>query len=103
MDFDKAVAAFTRKKKGQNLADEKREAYRKMVNEYTSLKYGQVVNGNRREREITQELIERREEKAKAASVDIADDLASFIDLDLGAPKGNGVDLEMGKPKKGRK
>ena len=97
MDFEKAVAAFTRKKRGQNLADEKREAYRKMVKEYTDLKYAPAAGGVRKEREITQERIEKRAKDKKEVSLEAADDLAAFfeIDLDMGADG----DLEIGKAK----
>lgn len=84
MDFDKAVAAFQRKKKGQNMADQKREAYREMLKDYQALKYAPAVGGVRKEREITQELIEKKAEEKKAVQIDtLADSLIGFVDIDL--------------------
>lgn len=84
MDFEQAVAAFARKKKSQNLADQKREAYRGMLKEYNALKYGPAVGGVRKEREITQELIEKKAEEKKAVEIDtIADSLIGFVDIGL--------------------
>lgn len=97
MDFEKAVAAFTRKKKGQNLADDKREAYRKVVKEYTEMKYAPAVGGVRKEMPITQERIEKRAQEKKETSIEVADDLAAFFDIDL--DMGAAGDLEIGKAK----
>jgi hypothetical protein len=92
MDFDKAVAAFQRKKRSQDLATVKREQYRTMLKEYTSMKYSPAVNGVRREREITQEVIEKRAEEKKAVEIDtVADGLIGFVDIDIDftpTPKG---------------
>jgi hypothetical protein len=84
MDFDKAVAAFQRKMKGQDLATVKREQYRAMIKDYTSLKYAPAVNGERREREITQEMTDKRDEDRKAADLDVlTDSLIGFVDIEL--------------------
>lgn len=100
MDFDKKVAAFTRKKKGQDMASAKREAYRAMLKEYQELKYAPTAGSGRREREVTQELIDKRVEEKKAVQVDtVANSLIDFVDLDIGAIGADGaLDLEMGKP-----
>ena len=96
MDFEKAVAAFQRKKNARVAADEKREAYRVMLKEYNALKYGPAVGGVRKEREITQELIERKAEEKRAVAIDtLADSLVSFVDLALPP--------EMPAPKKGKR
>ncbi len=97
MDFDAKVAAFTRKKKGQNLADLKREAYRTMLKDYQSLKYsGAVVNGARKEVEITQERIEKAAKDKAETKVEMADDLAQYLEIDLEI--GVDGDLDMGEP-----
>lgn len=96
MDFDKAVAAFTRKKNARVAADDKREAYRAMLKEYNALKYGPTVGGVRKEREITQELIEKKAEEKRAVAIDtLADSLADFVDIALPP--------EMPAPKKGKR
>lgn len=102
MDFDKVVAAFQRKKKGQNLADQKREAYRAMLKDYQTLKYGSAVGGVRKEREITQDLIEKKAEEKKAVEIDtIADNLIDFVDIEIGGITAAGdIDFGMGEPKK---
>lgn len=84
MNHDQAVAAFQRKKKGQDMATLKREAYRKVIAEFCEMKFGTLVNGERKKREITQEMIERREQDKKDTAVEVADDLAKFLDIDLG-------------------
>lgn len=98
MDFDAKVAAFTRKKKGQNLADQKREAYRTMLKEYQSLKY----STGRKEVEITQERIEKAAKDKAETKVEMADDLAQYLEIDLEI--GVDGDLDMGEPvaKKGK-
>lgn len=103
MDFDKAVAAFQRKKKGQDMAAEKREAYRAVLKDYAALKYAPTVGGVRKEREITQELIEKKAEEKKSLEIDaIADSLIGFVDIEIGAiTAGGDVDLGIGAPKKG--
>lgn len=94
-DFEAAVAAFTRKKKAQNLADAKRDAYRTMLKEYQSLKYsGAVVNGARKEVEITQERIEKAAQDKQETKVEMADELAQYLDLEIGVDG----DLDMGEP-----
>lgn len=40
MDFEQAVEAFKKKKNPRTEREAKREAYKKMVKEYTKLKYG---------------------------------------------------------------
>lgn len=86
MDFEKAVAAFTRKKKSQDLASMKREAYRAMLKDYQSMKYTPASGGVRREREVTQEMIDKRVEEKKAVQVDtVTSSLMDFVDLDIGA------------------
>lgn len=94
MDFDKAVAAFQRKKKGQDMANQKREAYRALLKDYNAMKYGPAVGGVRKEREITQEVIDRKIKAKKEVQIDtMADNLADFVDLHI-----DGIDLDMGKP-----
>ena len=84
MDFDKAVAAFQRKKNARVAADQKREAYKAVLKDYQGLKYAPAVGGVRKEREITQELIERKAEEKKAVEIDtIADSLVDFVDITL--------------------
>jgi hypothetical protein len=78
-DFDKAVAAFTKKKKSQDVATLKRDAYRKLLKEYNEMKYGPAVGGVRKERQITQELIDRREADKKLVSKENIDDLVSSL------------------------
>lgn len=102
MDFEAKVAAFTRKKKSQNLADLKRDAYRTMLKEYQALKYsGAVVDGARKEVEITQERIEKAAKDKAETKVETADDLAQYLEIDLEI--GVGGDLDMGEPKKGKR
>lgn len=105
MDFEKAVAAFQRKKKGQNLADKKREAYRAMLADYQTLKYAPAVGGVRKEREITQELIEKKAEEKKAVEIDtIADSLIDFVDIEIGGVTAAGdIDFGIGESKKGKR
>lgn len=95
MDFDAKVAAFTRKKKGQNMADLKRDAYRTMLKDYQALKYGP----GRKEVEITQERIEKVAQDKAETKVEMADDLAQYLDLEIGVDG----DLDMGEPKKGKR
>lgn len=98
MDFDAKVAAFTRKKKSQNLADLKRDAYRTMLKEYQALKYAP----GRKEVEITQERIEKAAQDKAETKVETADDLAQYLEIDLDI--GVDGDIEMGEPaaKKGK-
>lgn len=85
MDFDQTVAAFQRKKKSQDTAAAKREQYRTLLKEYNAMKYAPAVAGQRREREITQEVIDKRAEEKKAVQIDtITESLVGFVDLDLG-------------------
>lgn len=95
MDFDAAVAAFTRKKQAQTRGDEKRVAYVAVLKEYNELKYAPAVNGVRKEREITQELIDKKKEQKremeKISNVDdVTADLVGFIDIDF-TPKPRGT------------
>lgn len=84
MDFEAAVAAFTRKKKSQNLSDLKRDAYRTMLKEYQAVKYsGQVVNGARKEVEVTQERIDKAAQDKAETKVEMADDLAQYLEIDI--------------------
>lgn len=78
-DFDKTVAAFTKKKKAQDVATLKRDAYRKLLKEYNEMKYGPAVGGVRKEREITQEMIEKREADKKLVSKENIDDLVAGL------------------------
>jgi methionine synthase II (cobalamin-independent) len=48
------------------------------------MKYSPPSGGERREREITQEVIEKRAEEKKAVDIDVlTDSLVGFVDLDL--------------------
>lgn len=84
MDFERAVAAFQRKRKGRDLHDAKREAYRAMLKEYEQMKYANV-GGKRVERQITQEKIDRREKEKQEEKVILADteELLKFVDIKL--------------------
>lgn len=94
MDFDQTVAAFQRKKKSQDIGARKREEYLAMLKDYNSMKYAPAVAGQRREREITQEVIDKRAEEKKAVQIDtITESLIGFVDLDLG----------LDQPKKGKR
>lgn len=84
MDFDKAVAAFQRKNRASNMADQKRETYRAMIREYTSMKYAPAKDGVRKKREVTQDKIDRRAKEKAESSVDQIVDIAKFIDIDFG-------------------
>ena len=86
MDFDKAVAAFQKRKRSQDVAAEKRKAYVGVLEEYQSLKFGKVVGGVREVKEITQDRIDKLETDKRETSVDIADSLASFVDIEIKAP-----------------
>lgn len=97
MDFDAAVAAFTRKKKAQNLADLKRDAYRTMLKEYQSLKY----STGRKEVEITQERIEKAAQDKAETKVETADELAQYLDIDLEIGVDGDLDMGAPAPKKG--
>jgi hypothetical protein len=78
-DFENAVAAFQKKKNPRTEAEAKREAYKKMVKEYTKLKYGYNSAGERVERPIT----EKRIATAEAAKTRVIEDasvgLADFF------------------------
>lgn len=78
-DFDKAVAAFTKKKKAADVASLKRDAYRKLLKEYNEMKYGPAVGGVRKERQITQEVIDKREADKKLVSKENIDDLVAGL------------------------
>lgn len=78
-DFENAVAAFQKKKNPRTEAEAKREAYKKMVKEYTKLKYGFNASGVRVERKISQERIERAEAAKTAVIPDASVDLADFF------------------------
>lgn len=95
MDFDQIVAAFQKRKYGQDKAAEKRNAYIAVLKDYESLKFGKAVNGVRQVKEITQERVDKMETEKRETSVDFADTLAGFVDIELkAAPK---------KPAKGAK
>lgn len=79
MDFEQAVEAFKRKKNPRVLADEKREAYKKMLKDYTKLKYGYNKAGERVERPITEERIARAEEAKTRVVEDATVGLADFF------------------------
>lgn len=79
MDFEQAVQAFKQKKNARTAQEEKREAYKKMVKEYTKLKYGYNKAGERVERPITQERIDRREEAKNRVIPDATEGLADFF------------------------
>jgi len=79
MSFEQAVEAFKRKKNARTVAEEKREAYKKMVKDYTKLKYGQNKAGERVERPITQERIERAEAAKTRVIPDASEGLADFF------------------------
>lgn len=105
MDFDKAVAAFQRKKNPRAEAEQRRQNYLAMLKDYSALKYGATVKGVRVEREITQELIEKKAEEKKSLEVDtIANSLIDFVDIEIGAVNAAGdIDFGMGEPKKGKR
>lgn len=79
MDFEQAVEAFKKKKNPRTEREAKREAYKKMVKEYTKLKYGYNSAGERVERPIT----EKRIATAEAAKTRVIEDasvgLADFF------------------------
>lgn len=79
MDFEQAVKAFKQKKNARTQQEEKREAYKKMIKEFTKLKYGYNKAGERVERPITQERIERREESKNRVIPDASEGLADFF------------------------
>lgn len=79
MDFEQAVEAFKKKKNPRTEAEAKREAYKKMVKEYTKLKYGFNAAGVRVERPITQKRIEAAEAAKTAVVEDASVGLADFF------------------------
>lgn len=79
MSFEQAVEAFKRKKNAKHLADEKTDAYKKMLKDYVGLRYGRNKAGERVERPITQERIERREESKNRVIPDLTDELLDFV------------------------
>lgn len=105
MEFDKVVEAFQRKKNARSLAAQKREAYLAMLKDYTALKYVPAAGGGRKEREITQELIEKKAEEKKEVEIDtIANSLIDFVDIDLGSVgPGGDIDFAIGEPTKGKR
>lgn len=78
-DFEKAVAAFQKKKNPRTEREAKREAYKKVLKEYVKLKYGFNAPGVRVERPITQERIERAEAAKTAVVEDASVGLADFF------------------------
>lgn len=78
MDFEQAVQAFKRKKNSRTLQEEKREAYKKMVKDFTKLKYGHNKAGERVERPVTEERIKRHEEAKNRVVPDLTGDLLDF-------------------------
>jgi hypothetical protein len=78
-DFEKAVEAFQKKKNPRTEREEKREAYKKMVKEYTKLKYGYNNTGERVERPITEKRIAIAEAAKTRVIPDAADGLADFF------------------------
>jgi hypothetical protein len=92
VSFDRVAADFIRKRREGDIASIKREQYRAMLKDYNEMKYAPTKGGQRAEREITEEAIERQErrkksEKARKAEKLSADpgDILDFVDLDLGA------------------
>jgi CO dehydrogenase/acetyl-CoA synthase beta subunit len=95
MSFETAALQFIRKRRGQDIASERRERYLEMLKEYDKIKYGPTVNGVRVEREVNEESIQLNERRKKAAaakkaakqSVEIPDldDIVGIVDLDLGS------------------
>jgi hypothetical protein len=79
MDFEQAVEAFKKKKNPRTEREAKREAYKKMVKEYTKLKYGYNSAGERVERLITQKRIETAEAAKTAVVEDASVGLADFF------------------------
>lgn len=82
MDFEQAVEAFKKKKNPRTEQEAKREAYKKMVKEYTKLKYGYNSAGERVERPITQKRIETAEAAKTAVVEDASVGLADFFKED---------------------
>lgn len=78
-DFDKAVEAFQKKKNPRTQAEAKREAYKKMVKEYTKLKYGFNKAGERVERPITEKRIATAEAAKTRVIADVSEGLADFF------------------------
>jgi hypothetical protein len=78
-DFEQAVAAFQKKKNPRTEREAKREAYKKMVKEYTKLKYGFNASGERVERPITEKRIATAEAAKTRVIPDAADGLADFF------------------------
>lgn len=80
MDFEQAVKAFQAKKNARVIAEEKREAYKKMVKDFNKLKYAPSGKpGERVERQITEERIKRHEEAKTRVTPDVTDDLLAFV------------------------
>lgn len=86
MDFDKIVAAFQKRKRGQDMAEQKRQAYLEVLEDYQKLKFGKVVDGVRQEKPITQDRIDKMQAEKRDTSVDIADTLADFVDIEVKMP-----------------
>lgn len=87
MDFEKAAAAFMRKKKSQDMVSQKREAYQSMLKEFEAMKYDRPIGGVRKERPITQDKIDAiQTEKKERSSFDVVDSLAGFVDIQVNVP-----------------
>lgn len=80
--FEEAVAAFQKKKNPRTEAEAKREAYKKMVKEYTKLKYGFNNAGERVERPITEKRIAIAEAAKTRVIEDVSVGLADFFKED---------------------
>jgi hypothetical protein len=92
VSFDKRAADFIRKRRQGDIASLKREQYLAMLKDYNEMKYAPAKGGQRAEREITEEAIERQERRKEAAKARKAEklsadpgDILDFVDLDLGA------------------
>jgi hypothetical protein len=80
MDFEAAVKAFQAKKNPRAAAEEKREAYKKLVKDFNKLKYAPSKHpGERVERPITDERIQRHEAAKNRVVPDVTNDLLDFV------------------------
>lgn len=79
MNFEQAVEAFKNKKNARTAAEEKRQKYLAMLKDFNKLRYGTNKAGEKVQREITQERIERAEEAKNRVIPDASVDLLDFI------------------------
>ena len=79
MSFEQAVEAFKRKKNARAIHEERRDAYKKMVKDFTALKYTRSKSGETIERAVTSDRIERREQTKNQVIPDLSDELLDFV------------------------